>query len=61
MQEGCPWRVHGFEGKWVEYWEVSIVVDHNCTLDELEPSHMNLISAFVANMIYVQIVNNLNS
>ena len=50
--EGCAWRVYGFKGKWVDYWEVSIVVEHTCMMDELEPSHKNITSAFVANVMY---------
>ena len=36
------------------------MVEHTCTLDELEPSQMNITSAFIVNVMYVQIVNNLN-
>ena len=60
MNEGCVWRVHGFKRKWVDYLEVSIVVEHTCMMDELERSQRNITSGFVANVIYTQIVDNLN-
>ena len=36
------------------------MVEHTCMMDELEPSHRNITSAFVANVMYTQIVDNLN-
>jgi hypothetical protein len=53
-----PFRVHAYKGKWKDYWKISIVVDHTCTLDQLDASHRNLIAGFVANHIYSQIVEN---
>lgn len=56
----CGWRLHAFKGKWVDFWEVSIITEHSCELDKLETRHRNLSAKFVANYMYAQIIDNLN-
>ena len=51
--------MHTFRGKLVDYWECSIVRKHNCHIEEIEFSQRNLSSAFVANVMYREIVDNL--
>jgi hypothetical protein len=58
-QSGCPFRVRAAEGKWSKQWKCSNVVDHTCEIQELEMSHRNLTSEFVANHMYSSIVDNL--
>jgi mRNA-degrading endonuclease YafQ of YafQ-DinJ toxin-antitoxin module len=55
VKHDCPFRVHAYKGKWKDYWKISIVVDHTCTLDQLDASHRNLTAGFVANHMYSQI------
>jgi mRNA-degrading endonuclease YafQ of YafQ-DinJ toxin-antitoxin module len=55
----CPFRVHAYKGKWKDYWKISIVVDHICALDQLDASHRNLTTRFVASHKYSQIMENL--
>jgi hypothetical protein len=54
----CPFRVHAYKGKWKDYWKISTILDHTCTLDQLDANHRNLTVGFVANHIYSQIVEN---
>ena len=54
----CPFRVHAYKGKWKDYWEVTIVVEHTCVLQQLDASHRNMSAGFVANHMYSQIVEN---
>jgi hypothetical protein len=58
VKPNCPFRVHAYRGKWKDHWKISIVVDHRCTLDQLDASHRNLTTEFVANHMYSQIVEN---
>jgi hypothetical protein len=44
----CAFRVHAYKGKWKNYFEVSVVVDHTCRLEKLDTSHRNLSSGFSA-------------
>jgi hypothetical protein len=44
----CPFRVYASKGKWKNYWEIKSVVDHTCVLEQLDASHRNLSSGFVA-------------
>ena len=56
----CPWRVHAFKEKWKSNWKCSIVTDHTCLLSEVQLSHRNISSDFVAKQIYELIMDNLN-
>ena len=60
VNDGCPWRVHAFKGKWKSNWKCSIVIEHTCLLSEVQPSHRNISSEFVAKQIYGLIMDNLN-
>ena len=60
MNNGCPWRVHAFKGKWKSNWKCSIVIEHTCLLSEVQPSHRNISNEFVANQICGLIMDNLN-
>ena len=51
--------MHVFRGKWADYWQCSIVKEHNCHIEEIEFAHRNLSSAFIANVMYGEIVDNL--
>ena len=51
--------MHTFSGKWVDYWQCSIVREHNYHIEKIEFSHRNLSSAFVANVMYGEIMDNL--
>ena len=55
----CSWRVHALRGKWVDHKECSIVREHNCHIEKIEFFNQNISSAFVANVIYREIVRNL--
>jgi hypothetical protein len=50
--------VYAFEGKWKNYWEIKSVVDHTCVLEQLDASHRNLSSSFVASQMFAKIVEN---
>ena len=60
MNDGCPWRVHAFNGKWKSNWKCFIVIEHTCLLSVVQPSHLNIACEFVAKQIYVLIMDNLN-
>ena len=60
VNDGCPWRVHAFKGKWNSNWKCSIVTEHTCFMSEVQPSHRNVSSEFVAKHIYGLIMDNLN-
>jgi len=60
MQQGCPWRVHAYRGKWKDYWECSIVTEHTCHLPGVQKTHRSLTSEFVAGETYGVIKNNLS-
>jgi hypothetical protein len=51
--------VHAYKGKWKDYWGCSIVTQHTCHLLDVQKSHRNLTSQFVANEMYQMIVANL--
>ena len=52
MNDGCPWRVHAFKGKWKSNWKYSIVTEHTCLLSEVLPSYRNISCDFVAKQMY---------
>jgi hypothetical protein len=58
VKPDCPVKVHAYKGKWKDYWKISIVVDHICALDQIDASHRNLTTGFVASHMYSQIVEN---
>jgi len=60
VNDGCPWRVHAFMGRWKSNWKCSIVTEHTCLLSEVLPSHCNISCDFVAKQIYGLIMDNLN-
>ena len=60
VNDGCPWRVHAFKGKWKSNWKCSIVTEHTCLLSEVLPSHRNISCDFVAKQMYGFIMDNLN-
>ena len=60
MNDGCPWRVHAFKGKWKSNWKCSIVTEHTYLLLEVLPSHRNISCDFVAKQMYGFIMDNLN-
>jgi hypothetical protein len=47
-----------FQGKVENYWEIKSVVDHTCVLEQLDASHRNLSSGFVASQMFAKIVEN---
>ena len=53
MNDGCPWRVHAFKGKWKSNWKYFIVTEHTYLLSEVLPSHRNISCDFVAKQIYL--------
>jgi hypothetical protein len=50
--------VYASKGKWKNYWEIKSVVDHTCVLEQLDTSHHNLSSGFVASQMFAKIVEN---
>jgi hypothetical protein len=50
--------VYASKGKWKNYWEIKSVVDHTCVLEQLDSSHRNLSSVFVASQMFAKIVKN---
>jgi hypothetical protein len=54
----CPFRVYASKVKWKNYWEIKSVVDHTCVLEQLDASHRNLSSSFVASQMFAKIVEN---
>jgi hypothetical protein len=50
--------VYASNGKWKNYWEIKSVVDHTCVLEQLDASHRNLSSGFVASQMFTNIVEN---
>jgi hypothetical protein len=50
--------VYASKGKWKNYWEIKSVVDHTCVLEQLDASHRNLSSGFVASQMFAKIVEN---
>jgi hypothetical protein len=50
--------VYASKGKWKNYWEIKSVVDHTCVLEQLDASHHNLSSGFVASQMFARIVEN---
>jgi hypothetical protein len=59
LKLNCPFRVYASKGKWKNYREIKSVVDHTCVLEQLDASHRNLSSDFVASQIFAKIVENL--
>jgi hypothetical protein len=53
-----PFLVYASKGKWKNYWEIKSVVDHTCILEQLDASHRNLSSDFVASQMFAKIVEN---
>jgi hypothetical protein len=47
--------VYASKGKWKNYWEIKSVV---CVLEQLDASHGNLSSGFVASQMFAKIVEN---
>jgi hypothetical protein len=47
-----------FQGQVEKYWEIKSVVDHSYVLKQLDASHRNLSSAFVASKMFTKIVEN---
>ena len=60
VNDGCPWRVHAFKGKWKSKWKYSIMTEHTCLLSEVLPSRRNISCDFVAKQMYGFIMDNLN-
>jgi hypothetical protein len=58
LKPNCPFRVYASKGKWKKYWEIKSVVDHTCVLEQLDASHHNLSSGFVASQMFAKIVEN---
>ncbi|BAH91629.1 Os02g0285700 [Oryza sativa Japonica Group] len=54
-----PWEYKENEGKWNDYWKVSIVTKHQCYLQGVEKYHRNITSAFVASEMYSSVVGNI--
>jgi hypothetical protein len=50
--------VYASKGKWKNYWEIKSVVDHTYVLEQLDASHRNLSSGFVASQMFAKIVEN---
>jgi hypothetical protein len=50
--------VYASKGKWKKYWEIKSVVDHTYVLKQLDASHRNLSSGFVASQMFAKIVEN---
>jgi hypothetical protein len=50
--------VYASKGKWKNYWEIKSVVDHTCVLEQLDASHRNFSSGFVASQMFAKIVEN---
>jgi hypothetical protein len=50
--------VYASKGKWKNYCEIKSVVDHTCVLGQLDASHRNLSSGFVASQMFAKIVKN---
>jgi hypothetical protein len=51
LKSNYPFRVDASKGKWKNYWEIKSVVDHTCVLEQLDASHRNLSSGFVAKIV----------
>ena len=60
VNDGCLWRVHAFKGRCKSNWKCSIVTEHTCLMSEVQQSHHNISSNFVAKQIYGLIMDNLN-
>jgi hypothetical protein len=58
LKPNCPFRVYASKGKWRNYWEIKSIVDHTCVLEQLDASHRNLSSGFVASQMFAKIVEN---
>jgi hypothetical protein len=58
LKPNCPFGVYASKGKWKNYWEIKFVVDHTCLLEQLDASHLNLSSSFVASQMFAKIVEN---
>jgi hypothetical protein len=58
LKPSCPFRVYVSKNKWKSYWEIKSVVDHTCVLEQLDASHQNLSSNFVASQMFAKIVEN---
>jgi hypothetical protein len=52
LKPNCSFRVYASQGKWKNYWEIKSVVDHTCVLEQLDASHRNLSSGFVASQMF---------
>jgi hypothetical protein len=59
LKLNCPFRVYASKGKWKNYREIKSVVDHTCVLEQLDASHRNLSSDFVASQMFAKIMKNL--
>ena len=42
------------------YWKVTIVVEHTCILDDVQCTHRNLSTEFVANEIYGMVMERMH-
>jgi hypothetical protein len=58
LKRNCPFQVYASKGKWKNYWEIKSVVDHTCVLEQLDASHRNFSSGFVASQMFAKIVEN---
>jgi hypothetical protein len=58
LKPNYHFRGYAFKGKWKNYWEIKSVVDHTCVLEQLDASHRNLSSGFVASQMFAKIVEN---
>jgi hypothetical protein len=50
--------VYASKGKWKIYWKIKFIVDHTCVFEQLDASHCNLSSGFVASQMFAKIVEN---
>lgn len=55
-QASCPWRVHARRPKYKTHWIVSKVEAHSCVLSSVLLKYRNLMSTFIANLMYGEIV-----
>jgi hypothetical protein len=58
LKPNYTFRVYASKGKWKKYWEIKSIVDHTCVLEQLDESHHNLSSGFVASQMFAKIVEN---
>jgi len=60
VKEGCPWRVHAYNGSFKNYWKVTIVVEHTCVWDGVLQAHRNMTTEFIATEIYAMLMEKIH-